>query len=122
MNFYTVATAAAIVSLLIGTIWIFAGNLMFKRWGIKADTLGMMMGKRLGAVYLGVALLLFFVRGSIHADTRTTVSSRLCLALTLLALLSSVELVSQRATRGILVSVIIEGLLAFAFASILYIG
>lgn len=120
MNFFTVATAAAIVSVLIGAIWIFAGRFMFKRWGIEAVPQGLMMGRRLGAVYLGVALLLWLVRDSQAAVTQNAVSAGLCLALTLLTAFSFIEVIARRAGRAMLVSVLVEVLLALGFAHVIF--
>ena len=57
MSFAIVAIATSIASLILGVGWLFAGSLVLKRWGIEANALSLLVGRRIGAVYLGFSLM-----------------------------------------------------------------
>lgn len=119
ITFSIAAVATAVASLILGLGWLFAGNLVLKRWGLEANTLGLLVGRRLGATYLGIALLLYLGRSAPPSDLRSAISIAMLVALTLLAALGLFELTAKRAGKGILVSVVIEILLACGFALVL---
>jgi hypothetical protein len=119
MSFTVVAVATSIASLVLGLGWLFAGGLVLKRWQIEANSTGLLVGRRLGAVYLSMAVLLFVARSAPSSEMRTAVCVGLLVALTLLAALGLFELKSGRAGKGILVSVGLELVLAAGFLSVL---
>lgn len=119
MSFATAAIATSIAGLILGLGWLFAGTLLLKRRGLEANTAGLLVGRRLGAVYLGIALLLFLGRSAPPSEFRSVVSIAMFTALALLALLGLFEFTAKRAGKGILVSVVLEVILAGGFASIL---
>jgi len=119
MSFTIAAVATSVAVLLVGLGWLFAGGLVLKRWGIAASALGLLVGRRLGAVYFGIAIMLFAGRSAPPSELRSAVSIGMLVALSLLALLGIVEFKAKRAGKGILVSVVIEVLLAAGFASAL---
>jgi hypothetical protein len=120
MSFTVAAVATSIAGLLLGLAWLFAGRLVLMRWGLQANAVGLLVGRRLGAAYFGIAIMLFLGRTAPPSQLRSAVSVAMLVALTLLAILGIVELKAQRAGRGILVSVVIEVLLAAAFATALW--
>lgn len=120
MNFTVTAVATSIAGLVLGLGWLFAGSLVLKRWGLDANPLGLLVGRRLGAVYLGIAVMLFLGRSAPPSELRSAVSMSMLGALGLLALLGLIEFQAKRAGRGILVSVVLEVLLAAGFASTLW--
>ena len=79
---YLVATTVAIVAALIGLLWFFAGSLLFKRLGIDSDPVGLMMGRRIGAIYLGICIILFLSRNALPSDVRSSVCIGLAFSLT----------------------------------------
>lgn len=81
---------------------------------------GLLVGRRLGAVYLGIAIMLFLARSTPPSDLRSTVSTAMLVALALLALLGLIEFKAKRAGIAILVSVVLEVLLAASFVSVLF--
>ncbi|MBX9611996.1 MAG: hypothetical protein K2X51_10295 [Burkholderiales bacterium] len=119
MTFNLIATATAIAGLLLGIGWFVAGGPMLQRWGIAPNPAALLVGRRLGAVYLGIAVMLFFGRAAPPSALRTLVCVALLVALSLLALLGLFELKAGRARRGILVAVVLEALLAAGFAAVL---
>lgn len=119
MSFAIVAVATSIAGLILGVGWLFAGNLLFKRWGVEAHTDGLLVGRRLGAAYLGIAFMLFLGRAAPPSDLRSAICAGLLFALLLLAGLGLFEFKARRARIGILVSVALEVILASGFAWVL---
>lgn len=119
MNFSTIAIATSIAGLLLGIGWLFAGRLLLKRWGIEASPAGLLVGRRLGAVYLGIALMLFLGRYAPPSEFRLVACIGMSIALVLLAGLGLIEFKARRAGPAILASVVLEGILAGGFASVL---
>src|ERR1700712_1343369 len=108
MNFNIVAIATSIASLLLGIGWLFAGKLVLKRWRIESNDIGLLVGRRLGAVYLGTSLMLFLARSAPPSDVRSVLSAGMFVSLALLAGLGLVEFKASRAGPGIFVSVAVE--------------
>ncbi len=119
MNFTVTAVATSIAALILGLFWLFAGSVLLKRWGLEANALGLLVGRRLGAAYLGIAMMLFLGRSAPPSELRSSVSIAMLGALVLLALLGLFELKAKRVGRGILASVAVELLLAAGFATVL---
>jgi hypothetical protein len=119
MSFTIAAVATSIAVLLLGFGWLFVGSLVLKRWGLEANPLGLLVGRRLGAAYVGIAIMLFLGRSAPPSALRSAVSIAMLVALALLAILGIVEFRAKRAGKGILVSVALEVLLAAGFATAL---
>ncbi len=120
MRFAIIAVATSVAGLILGIGWLFAGNMLFKRWGVEARIGGLLVGRRLGAAYLGIALMLFMGRNAPLSDLRSAICAGLFFALSLLACLGLFEFKARRAGAGILVSVILEFILAAGFAWVLW--
>ena len=119
MSFHTLSILTCIAALLLGAGWLFAGRLMLKRWRIEPTTGALLVGRRIGAVYLGVALLCFLVRSTTSAELITSVSLFAVLVNALLAGLGLYEYRAGRAGPAILVSVCVELLLLLGFGMLL---
>ena len=74
MSFHALALVTSIAALLLATGWLFAGRLMLKRWRIEPSVGALLVGRRIGAVYLGVALLCFLVRSTTSMELITSIS------------------------------------------------
>ena len=119
MSFHALAIVTCIAALLLASGWLFAGHLMLKRWRIKPSVGALLVGRRIGAVYLGVALLCFLVKSTTSPELITSVSLFAALVNALLAGLGLYEYRARRAGPAILVSVAIELLLLLGFGSLL---
>lgn len=86
---------------------------------MPAEPAALLVGRRLGAVYVGMAVLLLLVRSAPASDLRTGLCLGLALVMALLAATGLYEFAGQRAGRGILVSVAVEVLLAAGFLAAL---
>ena len=119
MSFQALATVTCIAALLLATGWLLAGRLMLQRWRIEPSVGALLIGRRIGAVYLGVALLCFLVRSTTSAELITSVSMFAVLVNALLAALGLYEYRAKRAGPAILVSVAVELLLLLGFGMLL---
>ena len=119
MSFHALAIVTCIAALLLACGWLFAGQLMLKRWRIEPSVGALLVGRRIGAVYLGVALLCFVVKSTSSPELITSVSLFAALVNALLAGLGLYEYRARRAGPAILVSVAIELLLLLGFGSLL---
>ena len=119
MSFHALAIATCMAACLLGVGWLFAGRLMLKRWRIEPNQAALLVGRRIGAVYLGVALLCFLVRSTTSAELITNVSVFAVGVNALLAGLGVYEYRAQRAGPAILVSVALELLLLLGFGTLL---
>lgn len=119
MSFHALAIVTSIAALLLAAGWLFAGHLMLKRWRIEPSVGALLVGRRIGAVYLGVALLCFLVKSTTSPELITSVSLFAALVNALLAGLGLYEYHARRAGPAILVSVAIELLLLLGFGGLL---
>jgi hypothetical protein len=119
MNFHSLAILTCVAALLLATGWLFAGRLMLKRWRIEPSVGALLVGRRIGAVYLGVALLCFLVRSPTSVELITSVSMFAAVVNALLAGLGLYEYRAGRAGPAILASVAVELLLLLGFGMLL---
>ena len=119
MSFRTMAVITAIVALALGLGYLFVGAIVVGRWQIQSTESVLLLSRRIGAIYLGLSVMLFLARSAPVSVTRTALSAGAAVLLSLLALLGVYELTAGHAGPGILVSVVIESLLAFGYIRIL---
>jgi hypothetical protein len=119
MSFHSLAIVTCIAALLLGAGWLAAGKLMLQRWCIEPSVGALLVGRRIGVIYLGVALLFFLVRSTESTELITVVSTFAALANALLAGLGLYEYRARRAGPAILVSVAFELLLVLGFGWLL---
>ena len=120
MKFKTVAVVTAVVGCLLGAAFIFLGKLMLSRWQIEATDELLLLCRRIGVIYLGLSVLLFFARSAPVSTARTAISAGFATALSLLACLGVYEFVGARVGPGIFVSAFLEALLATGFIWVLF--
>ena len=119
MSFSIVATATSVLGFVLGVGWLFFGKLLVRRWGIESTAGTMLVGRRLGAAYVGIALVLVLGRSAPPSALRQAVCVGLLVAMVVLAALGLFEFKARRANAGILVSVGAEIVLAAGFAWVL---
>ncbi|MGZ9809524.1 hypothetical protein ACXN5S_03585 [Pseudoroseicyclus sp. H15] len=107
-----VMTAACIV---LGARFMFFGGGLLKEWGLESSTGALILFRRMGLMYLGLALAFFLGRNAGPSDIR----SALCLVLGVTAILLSglglYEYLARRVGAGIFRSVAAEAVLGAAF-------
>lgn len=119
MTFSLVALITALATLGLGLGFLFASPFMLKQWGLDHPPAAGLVSRRIGAVYLGISVLLFLVRSDPAASAVTAISAGVATATGLLAILGLIEMKSGRASAGILVAVAVEMLLTLGFLSVL---
>jgi hypothetical protein len=121
MTFKTTAIVTAIVAFLLGAGYILAGALVIGRWQIDITGGVLLIGRRLGALYLGLSVIFFLARSTPVSAARTALSAGAAVTLSTLAVLGTYELAAGHVANGMLASIAIETLLAIAYLRILFI-
>jgi hypothetical protein len=116
MAFRATATVAGVIALVLGLGYLFVGNVVVGRWQLEATEGVLLLGRRMGALYLGLASMCFLARSAGPSASRSALCAGATIALALLAVLGIYEWSSGRASGAILISVAVEALLAIAFA------
>lgn len=119
MSFRTVATITTIVTLVLGAGYLFAGTLLVGRWQIEPTESVLLLGRRIGALYLGLSVIFCLARSAPVSVARTALCAGTAVACLLLALLGVYELSAGHAGPAILASAVVESLLALGYITIL---
>ena len=119
MSFKTTALLTALVVLVLGVGYLFAGALLVGRWQIEPTESVLLFGRRIGALYLGLGVIFFLARSAPVSVARTALATGTAVACSLLALLGVYEFSAGRAGPAILASAVVEGLLALGYIRIL---
>jgi hypothetical protein len=115
MTFHVMALVMTVAGSLLGVRAIFAGGGLLREWGLEETSGSLILLRRIGAIYLALALMFFLGRTAGPSDTRLAVCLVSGGAIALLACLGLSELLARRASAGILRSVIAEAVLAAGF-------
>jgi hypothetical protein len=115
MTFKTTAIITAVVSFLLGAGYLLFGELVMGRWQIPITDSVLLIGRRIGALYLGLSVIFFLARSAPVSVARTALCTGTAIALSVLALLGIYELSAGHVGKGILASIAIESLLVIAF-------
>lgn len=119
VTFRAVATTTAVIAFILGTGYLFAGHLVVGRWQLDPTAGVLLMGRRIGALYLGLAAMFFAARSAPASPARSALAGGGAAALVLLAVMGAYEFATGNAARGILVSTAVELLLAAGFVRVL---
>lgn len=115
MTFQIMAYITAGAACLLGLRFIFAAGGVLKEWGTEVTAGALILFRRLGVIYLGLALIFFLGRKAAPSDFRSAVCLVMAGALAVLASLGLFEFLSRRASSGIFRSVVSEAVLSAAF-------
>jgi hypothetical protein len=116
MTFSTMTLITAFATLGLGLGFLFAPSAMLKPWGLENPPAAAVMSRRIGAVYLGLAVLMYLVRSG---DPQTGVAVGAATVTGLPALTGLNELRLGHVSKGILVSIVVETLLTVGFLATL---
>ena len=115
MTFKIMAHVMAIGGCILGLRFMFLGGSVLREWGIEAADGPLIICRRLGALYLALAVVFFLGRNTPASDLRSALCLGIGGASALLAGLGLLELYARRVTTGIVVSAIVELVLAAGF-------
>lgn len=116
MTFKTMACLTALAATVLGVRFIVAGASVLAQWNVAPTDGALVVCRRIGALYLGLALLFFLGRSAAPSELRSGVCLGVGAASAILAGLGVFELRAGRVGSGILVPVVAETLLAAGFA------
>ena len=116
MTFKIMAFMMTLGGCVLGLRFIFAGASVLKEWGIEATDGPLVICRRLGAFYFGIALMFFLGRAAAPSDLRSAVCLGMGGTSALLAGLLLFEFAAGRVSSGIIVPEIFEMVLAAGFA------
>jgi len=119
MRFRTVAVVTAAVTLLLAVGYLLAGALVVGRWQIEPTASVLLLGRRMGALYLGLSVIFFLARNAPASPVRRALCTGAVVTCALLACLGLYEYLADRVSAGILASVAIEALLVLAYIRLL---
>ena len=119
MDFKKLALITAVISFLLGLGYLFFGSVIVGRWQLQPTESVLLLGRRLGVLYTGLAVIFYLARSAPASPARAGLSVGAAFALGFLALLGIYELLAGRVSRGILSSVAVESLLAIGYIWIL---
>jgi hypothetical protein len=115
MTFQVIALVMTCAGCLLGVRFIFAGGSVLKEWGIEATAGSLILFRRIGAIYLGLALIFFLGRAAAPSDLRSAVCLVTGGAIALLACLGLFEFLARRVGAGVFRSIVAEAVLAAGF-------
>jgi len=119
MSFRNIAVVTATVAFILGVGYLFAGALVVGRWQVAPTEGVLLLGRRMGSLYLGLSVMFFLARSAPPSGARTALSAGTSVTLCLLALLGVYEFTAGHAGPGIFASVLVETLLALGFVRVL---
>ncbi len=119
MEFRHLAVITAIAMLVLGAGYLFAGALVVGRWQIEPTGSVLLIGRRLGALYVGLSVIFLLARSAPVSAVRTALCAGTAVTCSLLALLGVFEFSAGRAGPAILASVALESLLTVGYIRIL---
>jgi len=115
MTFQIMALIMTCAGCLLGLRFIFAGGSVLKEWGVEATAGSLILFRRIGAMYLALALMFFLGRAAAPSDLRSGVCLVMGGAIALLAGLGLFEYMARRVGAGVFRSVVGEAVLAAGF-------
>jgi hypothetical protein len=107
------------VTFVLGAGFLVATRLMVARWQIEPTVSVLLFGRRIGAIYLGLAVMFFLARGAAATVERRALSAGAAVVCSMLAALGVYEFSTGHAGPAILASVAVESLLALAYIRLL---
>ncbi|WP_109808472.1 hypothetical protein [Sphingosinithalassobacter portus] len=115
MTFQILAYVTCGAACLLGFRFLFAGGGVLREWGLEPTAGALILFRRLGVIYLGLALAFFLGRNAAPSDFRSAMCLVVAGAVALLACLGLFEFLARRASAGIFRSIAGEAVLSAAF-------
>lgn len=119
VSFHTLALVTAGIFLLIAIVWLFAPARFLTAWGVKDSAETRLIGRRVAALYAGVAVMFLMARDAEPSLPRSALIVGLVSTCLLLAVSGVVEWLQGRASKGILAAVLIELSLSLLFLQVM---
>lgn len=115
MTFHIMAYVMTVAASVLGLRFIFGGAGMLREWGIEVTAGALIVFRRLGVVYLALAVVFFLARDAAPSDFRSAACLVMAVAVAVLGFLGLFEYMARRAGKGIVLAAVGEWVLAAAF-------
>jgi hypothetical protein len=122
LTFEILALVMTIACIVLGARFIFFGGSVLKEWGLESTTGALILFRRMGLMYLSLALMFFLGRTAGPSEIRSAVCLVMGGTAILLAGLGLYEFLARRVSAGILRSAIAEAVLGAAFVWVWWVG
>ncbi|WP_180899002.1 hypothetical protein [Martelella soudanensis] len=122
MTFEILALVMTIACIVLGARFFFFGGTVLKEWGLESTTGALILFRRMGLMYLGLALMFFLGRTAAPSEIRSVVCLLMGGTAILLACLGLYEFLARRVSAGIFRSVVAEAVLGAAFIWVWWMG
>jgi hypothetical protein len=109
-------TVASVVMLLLGLSWLLFPQSTLASWGLGSEAGMVFIARRYGAMGLGYAVILWLARNAERSPARSAILLGNAVANTAIALVSLTGVMTQTVGPAAWSAVVVEGLLALAFA------
>lgn len=118
LSFHLLAIITAAIFGILAAIWLFTPTVFPSAWNVDNPTSAELIGRRVGALYSGIAVMLFLTRNAEPSSTLSALIYGIVVTCVMLAILGLYELVKGNASRSILGAVLIELVLAVLFLQV----
>ena len=122
MTFQIIALIMTCAACVLGARFIFAGGSVLKEWGVEATAGSIVLFRRMGAIYLGLALMFFLGRAAAPSDLRSAACLVTGGVIALLACLGLFDFLARRVGAGVFRSVVAETVFAAGFFWVWWVG
>ena len=122
MTFGILALVMTFACCALGIRFVFFGGSVLKEWGLESTAGALILFRRMGLMYLGLALIFFLGRTAGPSEIRSAVCLVIGGTALLLAGLGVFEFLARRVSAGIFRSVIAEAVLGAAFIWVWWAG
>lgn len=115
ISFCHLAQGAAGICCALAVIWICTPQFLLTLWSVPTSDAAALVCRRSGALFAGIACMLFQLRHARPSPVRAAVANAVAVACSMLALLGGADFALGHAGPGILLAVAVEVTLAAAF-------
>ena len=122
MSFEILALVMTVACVVLGVRFFLFGGSVLKEWGLESTPGALILFRRMGLMYLGLALMFFLGRTAGPSDIRSAVCLVMGGTAVLLACLGLYEFLARRVGAGIFRSAAAEAVLGAAFVWVWWVG
>ncbi len=110
-----VASAASFFSLAIGFVWIFRPQTILTAWGVAQPSTAKIVERRFGALFVCVAVILFFARHAPPSSARSAISAGIVVGCALLFVQNAISLHRREIGRDIVPGMLLQAAMVAGF-------
>jgi hypothetical protein len=115
MRFSHLAQGAAVICSVLAAIWLCTPQFLLAIWSVSFSEATALVCRRSGALFAGIAFMLFQLRHAPPSPVRTAVANGITVGCSILALLGLADVALGHAGAGMFLAVAVEVALAAAF-------